>query len=89
MISGSKEKVTRTLQGRAVAYNRVFAKENQFTNEVLKDLAKFCRAHKTCFHADPRVHAAMEGRREVFLRIVEHLNLSYEELFRLYPIKET
>ncbi len=52
--------------------------------EVLIDLAKFCRANVTCFDPDPRVHAALEGRREVWLRIQQHLGLSTEQLFTLY-----
>lgn len=51
-------------------------------DDVIVDLAKFCRATQTTFHADPRVHAALEGRREVFLRIMQHRNMSTEELFR-------
>jgi len=50
---------------------------------VLGDLAKFCRATETCFDADPRLHAVAEGRREVWLRIQRHLNLSSEQLFLL------
>lgn len=62
--------------------------------EVLADLALFCRANATAFHPDPRVHAALEGRREVWLRIQDCLNLSPEEMFNLarpmrggYPLK--
>lgn len=51
---------------------------------ILEDLARFCRASETCFHPDPRIHAVMEGRREVWLRITEHLNLSQEELANLH-----
>jgi hypothetical protein len=50
---------------------------------VLEDLAKFCRANESCFHPDARVHAVMEGRREVWLRIKQHLDLSEVELFSL------
>ncbi len=53
-------------------------------NEVLKDLAKFCRANKSCFHADPRLHALAEGRREVWLRIANHLHLQPDELYDIY-----
>lgn len=67
---------------RRTAYVKTFL--NPFGDEVLRDLAKFCRAHATTFHADPRLHAAAEGRREVFLRIAHHLNLSEDELWRLY-----
>lgn len=49
---------------------------------VLEDLAWFCRADQTTFHPDPRVHALMEGRREVWLRIKEHLDLDLEDLLR-------
>lgn len=51
---------------------------------VLIDLSKFCRAFETTFDADPRVHAALEGRREVYLRIIQHLGYTPEELFSLY-----
>lgn len=52
--------------------------------EVLIDLAKFCRANESCFHPDARAHAVAEGRREVFLRIQQHLQLSPEQLFALW-----
>lgn len=49
---------------------------------VLKDLARFCRAHKsTAIYSaisgtiDPNASARADGRREVWLRIVEHLHL--------------
>lgn len=51
---------------------------------VLADFAKFCRANESCFDEDPRVHAALEGRREVWLRIQQHLNLSASQLAELY-----
>ena len=43
----------------------------QAAREILYQLAHFCRAYETCFHTDPRVHAALEGRREVWMRIRE------------------
>lgn len=52
--------------------------------KVLDDLAKFCRANESTFHADPRIHAVLEGRREVWLRIAQHMNLSDEQLWRQY-----
>jgi hypothetical protein len=83
MIAGTKENLVRFFQGLGFAYNRVFARENRFTELVLEDLAKFCRAHETSFHPDPRVHAQLEGRREVWLRIEEFLHLSPEEIVKL------
>jgi hypothetical protein len=70
------------LKARKNAYHTVFA--NPIGQEVLRDLAQFCRATETCFHKDPRVHAALEGRREVFLRISQHLNLTVDQLFTLF-----
>lgn len=52
--------------------------------EVLIDLARFCRANETCYHDDPRLHAVLEGRREVWLRIQQHMHLSGEQLLSLY-----
>ena len=72
------------LRGRKRAYLLTFDKAQPATQEVLADLAKFCRANETTFHPDPRIHAALEGRREVWCRITQHLNLSTEELYALY-----
>lgn len=47
---------------------------------VKEDLAKFCRANESCFHPDARVHAVMEGRREVWLRIKQYLDMTEAEL---------
>lgn len=51
---------------------------------VMRDLEKFCRANETCFHEDARLNLILEGRREVWLRIQAHLNLTSEDLFQLY-----
>lgn len=86
-----KEKIVdfrRKLQGIAVAYNRVFDRQSPYTHQVLMDLARFCRAHQSTFHADPRLHAVLEGRREVWLKIQENLNLSIDEIYDLHKIKE-
>ncbi len=64
------------------AYREVFKGPN--AEIVLKDLARFCRAHESTFHADPRAHALAEGRREVWLRLQEHLQLTPEQLWSLY-----
>lgn len=53
--------------------------------EVLDDLAKFCRANETCVVPDnPTLTAVLEGRREVWLRIMQHLNLTPTQLYELY-----
>lgn len=75
------EKIRATLHGKQQDYQLTFGGVQG--RRVLKDLARFCRANETCFHADPRVHAVAEGRREVFLRIQQYLNLSPDDLAKL------
>lgn len=71
------------LFGRKGAYSRVFQGTGFDGATVLADLMKFGRMFESTFHPDPRVHALMEGRREMALRIQQHLNLSDEDLWRL------
>lgn len=82
------EQAKQFISSRRRAYKYVFSEDNQFSRDVLSDLARFCRADRSCFHTDSRVHAVLEGRREVWLRITQHLNLSEDELLRLYSAKE-
>lgn len=79
-----KEKLKNFLLGRKIAYCQTFNPESQAAQTVLKDLARFCRANQTCFHADPRVHAVIEGRREVWLRIMEHTKLDPDTFWEKY-----
>ena len=71
------------LARRRTAYIKTFL-NNVYGQEVLEDLAKFCRATQSTFHPDPRVHAIAEGRREVFLRIQSHLQLTDDQLWQMY-----
>lgn len=61
-----------------------FAFQTPAGQEVLKDLAKFCRARETTFLPDGRAHCVLEGRREVWLRITNHLGLTEEQLMDIY-----
>src|SRR5580765_7404337 len=70
------------LRERKAAYQIAFT--GPHGERVMQDLRWFCHAEKTCFHADPRIHARIEGRRDVFLRIQEHLSLGLEDLATLY-----
>lgn len=70
------------LAERRTDYVRTF--DTPHGQKVLRDLAKFCRANETCFHTDARAHAVAEGRREVWLRIQQHLHLSDDALWGLY-----
>ncbi len=87
MIKDTVEAVRKLLGLRAYSYKSLFRKEDQWAQVVLRDLAQFCRAHKTTYHNDPRVQATLEGRREVWLRIQEYINLSESELFELHQVK--
>lgn len=64
------------------AYQQACGSET--TRVMMEDLAWFCRADRTCFDLDARKHAMAEGRRQVYLRIQEHLTLTPEQLVQLY-----
>lgn len=81
MISDIIRRTLDFLLQRKRAYQLAFG--SPAGKEVLADLARFCRARETTFHSDPRIHAALEGRREVFLRIANHLHMTPEQLFEL------
>lgn len=72
------------LRDRKLAYQRVFPINNPTAADVLADLAKFCRAHDSTAHPDPHMAARLDGRREVWLRVQQHLNLTDEQLWLLY-----
>lgn len=74
------------LRGRAQDYRQTFTGVPQ--QRVLADLAKFCRAHDSTFHPDARVAAVLEGRREVWLRLQQHLNLTDDQLWSIYGRKD-
>ncbi len=78
------ESTKRFLSGRKGAYARTFNIESRDAQAVLVDLSKFCRAHKSTAHPDPHMAARLDGRREVWLRIQQHLNLDDETLWLLF-----
>src|SRR3954469_23559464 len=52
---------------------------------VLADLAVFCRANETCVVPGDRDRTyVLEGRREVYLRIKHHLDLTIDQLVPIY-----
>lgn len=81
MLSELRDKVRRLLASRQQCYKQTF--KGPVAEKVLRDLARFCRANASTFHEDARLHAVAEGRREVWLRIQNHLNLPAADLFRL------
>ena len=80
------EKARRFLMRRRHNYRLAFLSPPG--QEVLRDLAAFCRANETTFHPDARLHAVAEGRREVWLRIANHLNMPPDELWALYTRRD-
>ena len=66
---------------RQTAYRAIF--QSPMGGIVLADMAKFCRAGSSTFNPDPYVAARLDGRREVWLRIQNHLQLSQEQLWKL------
>lgn len=84
MIATLKEQAVRLLRTRAQNYRRVFDTETVAGVKVLEDLSKYCRAHETTFLPDERASAVLEGRRDVWLRIQQHLQLTDEQLWELF-----
>lgn len=83
-ISQQLERARHWLRGRQGAYRRTFDLQSMDTELVLRDLARFCRAHASTGHPDTHAAARLDGRREVWLRIQQHLQLDDETLWRLY-----
>ncbi len=81
MLPELKDKLRSIFSTRQQCYRQTF--RGPVADEVLRDLARFCRANTSTFHEDERLHALAEGRREVWLRIQSHLKLTPDELWRL------
>ena len=80
----AQEKARDIIASRRQAYVQTFL--NPIGEQVLTDLAIFCRANESCFHADARAHAVAEGRREVWLRIQKELHLTDDQLWALHGV---
>lgn len=70
------------LATRRMNYVRTFS--GHPAKKVLADLACFCRANASTFHPDRAVQSKMDGRREVWLRIQQHIRLSDFELWTMF-----
>jgi hypothetical protein len=78
------QKIKELLRGRRGSYRRVFNRDSADVQVVLVDLARFCRANVSTAHPDTHMAARLDGRREVWLRIQQHINLDTETLWLLY-----
>lgn len=79
--------IKKKLFSRSNAYRKTF--DNPEGKKVLADLRRFCHASTPTADIN-NVYATYltEGRREVFLRITSHMNLTDEDLYALveeYP----
>lgn len=80
-------KISTLLRPRAKAYRNTF--NNPEGRKVLADLRRFCRATTpTADVNNVQTTYLLEGRREVWLRIQAHLNMTDEQVLNLieeYP----
>lgn len=74
------------IDARQRAYKQAFGGESG--KEVLKDLAVFCGSQRSSYSSDALEMAFREGRREVFLRIQQHINISEDDIWKLYQREE-
>jgi hypothetical protein len=71
------------LEDRQRAY--ILAFRTEAGKAILADLAAFCRANETCVVPGDRDRTyVLEGRREVYLRIQHHLDLTIDQLVPIY-----
>lgn len=70
------------LKERSTAYRLTFT--SPAGRLVFDDLAKYCFANQSVYHEQQRMTDVAIGRHEVFLRILQHLNLDPEQLMKLY-----
>lgn len=87
-MSGAIAIIQKVLGTRKSAYQQVFSGEGA-PKVVLADLARFGYAQKSTFHPDPHAQGILQGRREMWLRIQQHLHLSEADLFDLLQLGKT
>lgn len=76
--------VSAVITERRFAYQRVFAGKGSVRDVeiVMLDLGHFCRAFASTYHP---VHSdRLDGRREVFLRIMDFTQLPHDALYLKY-----
>lgn len=75
------------LKNKERAWRSLLKAQNGELNEsakiALADLRYFCNGTKSNFSVDALEMARMEGRREVFMRIMTFLNFEYSKLYDL------
>lgn len=77
--------MTTTLKQKRITYGKVF--ENELGKIVLADLRVFCHATKTTAAKDANQRldmyevARLEGRREVFLQIMNTIKVDFDDYY--------
>ncbi len=69
------------LDKRRRAYADVFSHPN--AERVMADLKRYCRGGASTFANDPYKSAFLQGRQDVFNRIIDQLNLTEEQIAAL------
>lgn len=73
------DEVRKYVKGKEQAYR--ICLNNEAAKTVLADLRLFCNGTRTNFSSDALQMARMEGRREVFMRIMTFLKVDYEDIY--------
>lgn len=76
------------LRTRRACYRDVFNGDDRSVRRVMTDLKKFCRYQTSTFSTDPHMQSYLNGRRDVLERIIQALNLTDEQISRLYEKEE-
>lgn len=76
-----KQLLLAAIRSKRTSYQSLFL-NSPAGEAVLKDLARFCRAHESTYH--PEHAERLDGRREVWLHIQSYLRLSDEDLWKLF-----
>jgi hypothetical protein len=80
------ERAQQYLRDRRDAYRRYFSGTGGPGDRrlVMEDLRRFCRGGETAWDEDPRRHALLTGRQEVYQRIIDHLELEFDDMWMRY-----
>lgn len=84
------EQVHAETERRINAYHRVFFRgspEPEDRKIVMDDISWFCFGDRSAFHENERLHALMSGRQEFWLRLMDHLKLTPDQMILKYGIK--